>query len=159
MTAACGLSNVGVRSQQRQTTGGKVLHVMVPLDRRADFDTVRGFARDVAAVLVRRQPDRLTTEQQKRQRKGRLYLDTMRNSYAQTAVPPFAVRARPGATVATPLAWEEVEDRSLAPSRFTIATVLDHVERAGDPWKDLPRRGRSLGPARRRLDALVEQGG
>ena len=73
-------------------------------------------------------------------------------------VPPFAVRARPGATVPTPLAWEEVEDRSLAPSRFTIATVLDHVERASDPWKDLPRRGRSLGRARWRLDALVEQG-
>ncbi|HKO84369.1 MAG TPA: hypothetical protein VJ140_07350 [Actinomycetota bacterium] len=52
-----------------------------------------------------------------------------------------------------------VEDRSLAPSRFTIATVLEHVERDGDPWKDLPRRRRSLGPARRRLDALVEQGG
>jgi bifunctional non-homologous end joining protein LigD len=142
-----------------KTTGGKGIHVTVPLDRRADFDTVRGFARDVADLLARRQPHRLTTEQRKDRRKGRLYLDAMRNSYAQTAVPPFAVRARPGATVATPLAWEQVEDRSLAPSRFTIATVLEHVERDGDPWKDLPRRRRSLGPARRRLDALVEQGG
>jgi bifunctional non-homologous end joining protein LigD len=65
------------------------------------FDTVRGFARDVAEELARRHPDRLTTEQRKQQRKGRLYLDAMRNAYAQTAVPPYAVRARPGATVAT----------------------------------------------------------
>jgi bifunctional non-homologous end joining protein LigD len=58
--------------------------------------------------------------------------------------------------VATPLDWSEVEDRSLRPSSFTIASAL---ERTGDPWKDLPRRRRSLGPARRRLNALVEQRG
>jgi bifunctional non-homologous end joining protein LigD len=110
----------------------------------------------VAEELARRQPDRLTTEQRKDKRKGRLYLDAMRNAYAQTAVPPYAARARPGATVATPLDWSEVEDRSLRPSSFTIASAL---ERTGDPWKDLPRRRRSLGPARRRLNALVEQRG
>jgi bifunctional non-homologous end joining protein LigD len=86
-----------------KTTGGKGIHVTVPLDGRADFDTVRGFARDAAEELARRHPDRLTTEQRKDKRKGRLYLDAMRNAYAQTAVPPYAVRARPGATVATPL--------------------------------------------------------
>jgi bifunctional non-homologous end joining protein LigD len=86
-----------------KTTGGKGIHLTVPLDRRADFDTVRGFARDAAEELARRHPDRLTTEQRKDKRKGRLYLDVMRNAYAQTAVPPYAVRARPGATVAAPL--------------------------------------------------------
>jgi bifunctional non-homologous end joining protein LigD len=137
-----------------KTTGGTGIHVTVPLDRRADFDTARGFARQVAAVLAARQPDRLTTEQRKHQRKGRLYLDVMRNAYAQTAVPPFAVRARPGATVATPLDWSEVEDRSLRPSAFTIASVPARLEDA-DPWKGLRRRGRSLSRARRRLDALA----
>jgi hypothetical protein len=58
-----------------KTTGGKGLHLTVPLDRRADFDTVRRFARDVADLLAARQPDRLTTEQRKDKRKGRLYLD------------------------------------------------------------------------------------
>jgi bifunctional non-homologous end joining protein LigD len=139
-----------------KTTGGKGIHVTVPLDRRADFDTVRRFARDAAAVLAARQPDRLTTEQRKQQRKGRLYLDVMRNAYAQTAVPPYAVRARPGATVATPLDWSEVEDPSLRPSSFTIASV---IERTGDPWAGLRRRGRSLSRARQRLDALAGAGG
>jgi bifunctional non-homologous end joining protein LigD len=141
-----------------KTTGGKGIHVTVPLDRRADFDTVRRFARQVAAVLAARQPDRLTTEQHKQRRKGRLYLDVMRNAYAQTAVPPYAVRARPGATVATPLDWSEVEDRSLRPAAFTIGTVPARLEDA-DPWKDLRRRGRSLSRAHRRLDALAGDGG
>jgi bifunctional non-homologous end joining protein LigD len=138
-----------------KTTGGKGLHLTVPLDRRADFDTVRRFARDVADLLAARQPDRLTTEQRKDKRKGRLYLDAMRNAYAQTAVPPYAARARPSATVATPLDWSEVEDRSLRPSSFTIASAL---ERTGDPWKDLRRHGRSLSRARSRLNALIGEG-
>jgi bifunctional non-homologous end joining protein LigD len=140
-----------------KTTGGKGIHLTVPLDRRADFDTVRGFARDVAEELARRHPDRLTTEQRKDKRKGRLYLDAMRNAYAQTAVPPYAVRARPGATVAAPLDWSEVEDGSLRPSRFTISSILDRLEQADDPWKDLRRR-RSLSRARRRLNALIGEG-
>jgi bifunctional non-homologous end joining protein LigD len=142
-----------------KTTGGKGIHLTVPLDRRAGFEEVRGFAREVAEVLAGRDPDRLTTEQRKQQRKGRLYLDAMRNAYAQTAVPPYAVRARPGATVAAPLDWSEVEDRSLRPSRFTIRSILDRLERSEDPWKDLRRRGRSLSQARKRLAALAEQGG
>jgi bifunctional non-homologous end joining protein LigD len=137
-----------------KTTGGKGVHVTVPLDRRADFDTVRRFARRVAAVLAGQQPDRLTTEQHKQRREGRLYLDVMRNAYAQTAVPPYAVRARPGATVATPLDWSEVEERSLRPSAFTIGSIAARMEDA-DPWKDLRRRARSLTRARGRLDALA----
>jgi bifunctional non-homologous end joining protein LigD len=142
-----------------KTTGGKGIHLTVPLDRRADFEEVRSFAREVAEVLAGRDPDRLTTEQRKQRRKGRLYLDTMRNAYAQTAVPPYAARARPGATVAAPLDWSEVEDRSLRPSRFTITSILGRLERTDDPWKDLRRRGRSLSQARKRLAALAEAGG
>lgn len=139
-----------------KTTGGKGMHVTVPLDRRADFDTVRQFVRDVAAVLVARDPKRLTIEQRKDKRRGRLYVDVMRNAYAQTAVPPYAVRARPGAPVATPLAWREVADRSLQPSRFTLETIGRRVERVKDPWHGLRQKGRSLSRARRRLAALLE---
>ena len=71
-----------------KTTGGKGLHIMVPLDRSADFDTARAFARDVADVLVRRDPDRLTVEQRKAKPRGRQFIDTMSNAYAQTAAPP-----------------------------------------------------------------------
>jgi bifunctional non-homologous end joining protein LigD len=138
-----------------KTTGGKGIHVTVPLDRRMAFDDVRAFARDVADVLAARDPKRLTTEARKNKRRGRLYLDVMRNAYAQTAVPPYAVRARPGAPVATPLDWSEVEDRTLAPSRFTNVTILKRLERDGDPWEGLRRRGRSLAKARAELAATA----
>lgn len=142
-----------------KTTGGKGIHVTVPLDRRADFAAVRRFARDVAAALVARDPKRLTMEQRKDKRRGRLYVDVMRNAYAQTAVPPYAVRARPGATVATPLAWREVADRSLRPSRFTIRTIVRRLERGKDPWEGLSRQRRSLSRASNRLAALLEEEG
>jgi bifunctional non-homologous end joining protein LigD len=141
-----------------KTTGGKGIHLTVPLDRRAGFDAVRQFARDAAAVLARREPRRLTNEQRRAKRHGRLYVDVMRNAYAQTAVPPYAARAKPGATVATPLDWDEVEDRSLRPSQFTIDTVPRRLDQVTDPWRDLRRQRRSLTKARKRLDALLEEG-
>ena len=134
-----------------KTTGGKGLHVQVPIDRRTGFDEVRDFARDVAAIVARRNPRRFTTEQRKPKRRGRLYLDVMRNAYGQTAVAPYAVRARRGAPVATPLAWEELDERRLAPGRFTLKTVPPRLQQRGDPWRGLARAVRSLVAARRRL--------
>jgi bifunctional non-homologous end joining protein LigD len=125
-----------------KTTGGKGVHVMVPLNRGADFAVVREFARAVAGLLVARFPGRLTTEQRKDKRRGRLFVDVMRNAYAQHAAAPYAVRARPGAPVATPLHWSEVEDARLRPERFSMRAVRRRLERDGDPWGRL--RGRSL---------------
>jgi DNA ligase D-like protein (predicted polymerase) len=79
------------------TTGSRGLHVVVPLDRSADFDTARALAGHVAASVADQAPDRFTVEQRKEKRRGRVYLDTMRNACAQTAVAPYAVRALPGA--------------------------------------------------------------
>jgi bifunctional non-homologous end joining protein LigD len=135
-----------------QTTGSRGLHVVAPLDRRADFDAVRAFARDVADVVARDDPDRLTTEQRKQKRGGRIYLDTMRNAYAQTAVAPYAVRARPSAPVATPLEWRELSARRMGPQRFTTTSVLRRLARRDDPWAELPKRAASLDAARRRFD-------
>jgi bifunctional non-homologous end joining protein LigD len=129
-------------SSVAKTTGGKGIHVMVPLNRRAGFDEVRGFARAVADLLAARDPERITTEQRRDKRRGRLFVDVMRNAYAQHAAAPYAVRARPGAPVATPLHWDEVEDATLSPERFTMRSVPLRVERDGDPWGRL--RGRSL---------------
>jgi bifunctional non-homologous end joining protein LigD len=125
-----------------KTTGGKGLHVHVPLDAAADFDAVRHFARQVADVLAARQPDLLTTEQRKDKRGRRIYLDVMRNAYAQTATAPYAVRGRRGAPVATPLHWAELDDDQLSPGRFTIATLPGRVAEmtgSNDPWARLPR--------------------
>ncbi|MDQ1049803.1 non-homologous end-joining DNA ligase [Streptomyces sp. V4I2] len=134
------------------TTGSRGLHVVVPVDGHHDFDEVRTFARDVADTLVAGHPDRLTTAARKKERGERLYLDVQRNAYAQTAVVPFTVRAKPGAPVATPLAWSQLDDPGLDARRWTVADAVDQART--DPWAGVMSRGRSLGPARRRLNAL-----
>ncbi|NUP38577.1 MAG: ATP-dependent DNA ligase [Streptomyces sp.] len=134
------------------TTGSRGLHVVVPLGGRHDFDEVREFARDVADALAGAHPDRLTTAARKKERGHRLYLDVGRNAYAQTAVAPLTVRARPGAPVATPITWEQLDDPDLTARRWTIADAVEQART--DPWAGIMSRGRALGPARRRLDAL-----
>jgi len=136
-----------------KTTGGKGLHVHVPLRPEHDFDTVRGFAREVSAVLVSRFPRELTLEQRKEQRGQRLYLDVMRNAYAQTVIAPYAVRARPGAPVATPLHWAEVEDAGLNPRRFTLRTIPAALAGRDDPWAGMTRHRRGL-PDQQGLSAV-----
>jgi len=138
-------------------TGGRGLHLIVPLDRGADFDAARGFAKDVADLLAARHPDRLTTETRKNKRRGRLFLDYLRNAYAQTAVPPYAVRARPGAPVAVPLAWEELSDRSLRGGSWNTRNVWAGVEGKKDPWEGMARRARSLSGPRRKLDRILDR--
>ena len=130
--------------------------LVCPLDRRSDFDSVRAFARAVAELLAGWHPDRFTVEQRKPRRQGRVFIDVMRNSYAQTAIAPYALRARSGAPVAAPLDWDELA--GYAPSRYTIHTIHDHLERRGDPWRGLRREARSLRKARGRLEVLRSQG-
>jgi len=136
-----------------KTTGGKGVHVHVALQPHDDFDSARQFARQAAEVLVAREPALLTTEQRKDKRGNRIYADIMRNGYAQTAAAPYAVRARPGAPVATPLSWAEIDD-DVSPHDFTIATVPGRLARLGhdgDPWASMPRHRYRLSRARGKL--------
>ncbi|AYC37491.1 non-homologous end-joining DNA ligase [Streptomyces griseorubiginosus] len=135
------------------TTGSRGLHVIVPLDGRHDFDEVREFAKDVADALVAGHPEQLTTAARKKDRGDRLYLDVQRNGYAQTAVAPFTVRAKPGAPVATPMSWAQLDDPGLDARRWTVADAVEQART--DPWAGILARGRALGPARRRLNALM----
>jgi bifunctional non-homologous end joining protein LigD len=139
------------------TSGSRGYHVLVPLQRRADHDAVREFARGVAELAATRHLEMFTVEQRKAKRGGRILIDVMRNAYAHTAVAPYSVRARPGAPVATPLRWEELSDPKIRPDRFTIADVPARLERAGDAWADLRRHAQSLGEARRRLERALER--
>ncbi|MGW4568313.1 non-homologous end-joining DNA ligase [Streptomyces sp. NPDC004561] len=131
------------------TTGSRGLHLVVPLDGRHGFDEVRQFAHDLAELAAAQHPERLTTAVRKDDRGGRLYLDVQRNAYGQTVVVPYTVRARPGAPVAVPLAWEQLDDPGLDARRWTVADAVEQAR--SDPWAGLPVRGRGLGPARRRL--------
>jgi len=140
-----------------KTTGGKGLHVHVPLRAVDGFDAVRSFAREASEVLAARNPDLLTTQQRRAGRGDRVYSDVMRNAYAQTVVAPYSVRARPGAHVATPLRWEELKDRDLTPGRFTLHSIGERLERLGtsDPWAGLGRHRYGLDRATRRLEQVA----
>ncbi|MGW7082474.1 non-homologous end-joining DNA ligase [Streptomyces sp. NPDC054871] len=145
------LDHIGLPSAL-MTTGSRGLHVIVPLNGRHDFDDVRAFAKDVAETLAQAHPEQFTTAARKKDRGDRLYLDVQRNAYAQTAVAPFSVRAKPGAPVAVPVAWDDLDDPALGARRWTIADAVEQART--DPWAGLLRSGRALGPARRKLSAL-----
>ncbi len=147
------LDRLGLASYLK-TTGSRGLHVVVPLDADADFDTVRAFARDVASLVIANDPAHLTVEARKDKRGDRLYLDVMRNAYAQTAVAPYSVRPRAGAPVATPLEWDELGNRGLRPDRFTIRDIGPRLAERGDPWADMRRHARSLNGPRQRLEKM-----
>jgi bifunctional non-homologous end joining protein LigD len=126
------------------TTGSRGLHVVIPLNRSEDFDTVRDYARKIAETLSERHPDHFTTEQRTDKRGNRVFLDYLRNAYAQTAVTPYAIRAKSGAPVATPVDWDELDHRSLHSRSYTIKNIFRRLGQKNDPWKNINRRARSL---------------
>jgi bifunctional non-homologous end joining protein LigD len=107
-------------------------------------------------MTAEKAPDRFTTEQRKEKRRGRVYLDTMRNAYGQLAVAPYAVRALPGAPVAAPLTWDELARMNSAQS-YTIENIHRRLARTDDPWKDIARRARGIRAAIRQLEILEEE--
>jgi bifunctional non-homologous end joining protein LigD len=127
------------REPYAMTSGSRGIHVIAPLRRTQVHDVVREQTREIAEELAARHPDRLTTEWRKNKREGRILIDTARNTYAQTTVAPYAVRAKPGAPVATPLRWEELEDRKLRANSHTLASIPARLESVGDPWEALGR--------------------
>lgn len=129
-----------------KTTSSRGIHVAVSLKRQEAFDSVRAFARRVAEIIVNEKPDERTLEQRKSKRRGRVFIDTNRNAYAQTVAPAYAVRARTGAPVSVPLDWDELKSTA-RPDRFTIRNVFDRLSQMKDPWEDFWRRGMSLTPA------------
>jgi len=120
------------------TTGSRGLHVTVPLDRSSTFDEVLSLAKLVASRMVDAD-ERFTVERSKAARNGRLLVDVFRNAYAQTAVPPYALRARDGAPVAAPLEWKELDSPDLTSRKYDIRSIRDRLETKGDPWKDIDR--------------------
>jgi bifunctional non-homologous end joining protein LigD len=138
-----------------KTSGSKGFHVVVPVDGKLDFGKVAGFAHAVGALLVQRDPDHLTQEFSKRDRGGRILVDTGRNGYSATFAAPYTVRAKPGAPVSAPCTWEEVETGAVHPRSFTLRTMSARIDRDGDVWADMKRRGRSLTRPIERVKAML----
>jgi bifunctional non-homologous end joining protein LigD len=116
-----------------KTTGGKGLHLVVPLARRHDWDDVKRFSGAVAEHVAGVAPERFTANMAKARRKGRIYIDYLRNDRGATAIAAYSVRARPGATVSVPIAWEEL-DVKMSSSFFTLRNVAARLQSKVDPW-------------------------
>jgi DNA ligase D len=139
------LGTLGLESFAK-TTGGKGLHVVVPIDRRQEWAQAKSFAKTMAEALAAAAPDRFVTRIAKSERRGRIFIDYLRNDPTSTAVAPYSTRARPGAPVATPLDWREVTPE-LDPADFTLSSVPARLARLRrDPWSDLLRVRQRLPP-------------
>lgn len=134
LLAAAGLNSVPMLS------GGKGIHVIVPLDGRNDWAEVKDFSRALARGLAEREPAHFVATASKAERKGKIFIDWLRNERGATAIAPYSPRARKGATVAMPVNWDELAKiRSAA--AFDIRTALKRIGKAGhSPWPDYPRR-------------------
>ena len=143
------LAGIGLKSFAK-TTGGKGLHVVIPLTPKLGWDEVKAFAKWVADSLVAQRPQDFTANMAKRARRGRIYIDYLRNGRGATAVGAYSPRARPGAPVSTPVSWEEVE-QGVRPDEFTVETVPQRLSALpSDPWAEIGKIRQTISAAVRR---------
>ncbi len=143
------LESLGLAAFPR-ATGGKGIHVVVPIERRLGWAQAKAFTRALAREMVRETPGRFTTNLKKSARQGRIFLDYLRNQRGATAVGSYSVRARPGAPVAVPVSWEELE-ASRRPLQFTPDRVVVRTRGPGaDPWAGFENARRAVTAAARR---------
>src|SRR3954466_3118309 len=120
-----------------KTTGGKGLHVVFPLLPKADWETVKAFAQRLSESMAADAQDRFTANMTKKVRKGRIYVDYLRNGMGATAVGAYSTRARPGAAVSTPIGWDELGP-SIRANHFTIENLPKRLAFLDpDPWREL----------------------
>lgn len=124
-----------------KTTGGKGLHVVVPIKRGPSWDEVKDFTRVFAETMVKVSPDRFTSNIRKNKRTGKIYIDYLRNGKGASAIAPYSSRAKPGAPVAMPLAWRDLATLKTAQD-YTVERVM-RLRRA-DPWAEMRRTRQSL---------------
>lgn len=121
-----------------KTTGGKGLHLQFPFEPNYDWDQVKDFAKTLVQEMASRHPSLYTANMSKKARKGKIFLDYLRNGKGSTAIAPYALRARETSSVAMPITWDELKKLKTADT-FTMKKALEHVKgrgRRSDPWKD-----------------------
>lgn len=130
-----------------KTTGGKGLHVTLPIARRRGWDDVKQFSRGISQLLVDAAPSRFTLSMAKKARPGKIFVDYLRNDRGSTAVAPYSTRARDEATVSMPLEWKQLE-RGVDPLEFTVTSVGQRAAKGlRDAWAPLRELRQSIRPA------------
>jgi len=150
-----------------KTSGGKGLHVVAPLEPRADWPAIKAFTKGLADAMAADRPDAYVATIAKSKRSGKILIDYLRNQRGQTAVAPYSTRARPGAPVSAPLAWDELTP-GIGPAHFTVLNMPTRLARLKrDPWADfrkaaaaldVAKKGKSRSPARARAPASKRSG-
>jgi bifunctional non-homologous end joining protein LigD len=126
-----------------KTTGGKGLHVVVPILPEVEWREAKAFTKALATRMSEDRPDLYLARISKAEREGRIFIDYLRNDPTSTAVGPYSTRSRPGAPVSMPIAWEEVTP-DLDPKAFNLRTVPAHIANTPDPWADIGRVRQSI---------------
>ncbi|HEX3762841.1 MAG TPA: non-homologous end-joining DNA ligase [Kofleriaceae bacterium] len=148
------LHDVGLDSFVK-TTGGKGLHVVAPTARGPGWDDFKAFTKAVVEAMERDEPDRYTTNPLKARRKGKIFLDYLRNGRGATFIAPYSPRARARAPVAVPISWDELA-HGVDPATFTTVTVPRRlVTLPTDPWSDMARLEQSITAAAWRAVGLA----
>lgn len=135
------------------TTGSKGLHIVIPIKKEYSFEETRAFAKKVGQLLCLEKPSKYTVNPRKSGRRSKVFIDYLRNGYAQTGVAPYALRALDGAPIATPLSWREVTSK-LSPQSFHIKNIKRRFSKPC-PWRGLDGKGFSLKSAIKKLDRLL----
>ncbi len=144
------LAELGLASWLK-TTGGKGLHVVVPLEPEVDYATTKGFSQAVVQHMARTIPQRFVAKSGPRNRVGRIFIDFLRNDQSQSTCEAFSARARPGLGVAMPVHWDELP-RLAGAAQWTIANAIGHLRaQRTDPWAGYRKARQRLGPAMRTL--------
>src|SRR5690606_16143367 len=137
------LDELGLRSFVK-VTGGKGLHVVVPITRRVEYGEVKRFCAAVATDIARRHPERFVAVMSKARRRGLIYLDYLRNAFAAASVAAYSTRARTDLPVALPLEWDELEQASERPV-FPLRRALEKIaSRPRDPWSEMATHRQSI---------------
>ncbi|WP_316818611.1 DNA ligase D [Pedobacter nyackensis] len=135
LTAKKILDKIGITSFIK-TSGSKGLHIFIPVGQRYDYDITKEFIHYIGQLIFEKHPDTTSLERSPAKRKGKIYLDFLQNRRGQTIAAPYSVRPKPGATVSSPLKWEEVKE-GLSIQNFDIFNMTKRLKEIGELWKDI----------------------
>jgi bifunctional non-homologous end joining protein LigD len=133
-----------------KTSGGKGLHVIVPLKRRLGWDTVKDFSQAIVVHLAKALPQRFSAKSGPRNRVGKIFIDYLRNGFGATTVSAWSARGRPGMGVSVPLSWDEVEHLTSS-AQWHVRNIHERLDAGNTPWEDYNAAAQALGPAMKTL--------